>query len=396
MIGWRLGSLAVILIVIAGLSVGVVLQLGVNDDTNTDTTTTSSTTTTTTTPPFIPEFIPHPPEYGDIFFTYPDNSTRMNEFMDNVQSGGPPPDGIPAIEDPVYVTAAEDTYLSGTDIVFGLQYRGVTIAYPQRILVWHEIVNENFNGQQISITYCPLTGSTIAFHGSVNGTPATTFGTSGKLVNSNLVMYDRATDSYWPQILSQAIKLPSRGLGLQRIQMFFTTWERWKAVFPNTLVLTTDTGYFRDYERDPYGSYENPNSYYNDGGPFFPVMYEDNSLDDKEVVVGVDVNGSRIAIQKEYMKQEKVYNFELGDDKYVAFYDHYLDVVRTFMSNVDGQEFTYRYADGKVFDDQTDTEWRFDGTSSLGTLIHVSNMDVMWFAWTAYFPDTALVCIGCS
>jgi hypothetical protein len=209
-------------------------------------------------------------------------------------------------------------------------------------------------------------------------------------------MYDRATDSYWPQILSQAINQPSRGQGLHKIQMFFTTWEKWMAVFPDTLVLTIDTGYFRDYFRDPYGSYDDPNSYYHSGGPLFPVMDEDDSLADKEVVVGVDVNGSRIALQKDFMRTSKVYNFELGDFKYVAFYDHYLDVVRTFISIADGQEFTFRYEDGQFFDDQTDSVWNFDGTSSLGSLIHVPNMDVMWFAWTAYFPNTALVCNACS
>jgi hypothetical protein len=388
----RYGSLFVVLLVIAGLSIGVVLQLDIAGDTDT-TTPTTTTTTTTTTPP---EYVPNPPSYDGIVFTYPNNVTRLSEFMSNVQSGGPPPDGIPPIENPVYVTVSEDTYLENTDIVFGLHYGNMTIAYPQRILVWHEIVNENLDGEKISITYCPLTGSAIAFHGIINETEDTTFGTSGKLVNSNLVMYDRATDSYWPQILSQAINTPARGLGLHRIQMFFTTWEKWKAVFPDTLVLTTDTGYFRDYNRDPYGSYDDPSSYYNSGGPLFPVMHENDSLPHKEVVVGVDVNGSRIALQKEFMRTIKVYNFELGDFKYVAFYDHYLDVVRTFISMADGQEFTFRYVDGKFFDYETDSVWNLDGTSSLGSLIHVPNMDVMWFAWTAYFPNTVLVCTGCS
>lgn len=383
----KYGSIFLVLLVMTGLSIGVVLQLDTSGGTDT------TTTTTTTTPPL---YVPKPPEYNGIIFTYPEDMTRLTEFMNNIQSGGPPPDGIPPIEEPVYLPANKDGYLDATDIVFGLHYGNITIAYPQRILVWHEIVNDVYNGEKMSITYCPLTGSAIAFHGIINGTDETTFGTSGKLVNSNLVMYDRATNSYWPQILSQAINQPSKGNGLHRIQMFWTTWEKWTAVFPDTLVLTIDTGFVRDYWRDPYGDYNDPNSYYNRGGPLFPVMHEDDSLQPKEAVVGVDVNGSRISLQKDFMRSAKVYNFELGDFKYVAFYDHYLDVVRTFISIADGQEFTFRYENGQFLDDQTDTVWNFDGTSSLGDLVYVPNMDVMWFAWAAYFPNTALVCSGCS
>jgi hypothetical protein len=261
--------------------------------------------------------------------------------------------------------------------------------------VWHEIVNFEINGKPISVTYCPLTSSGIAFHPWVDDGTNTTFGTSGNLLNSNLVMYDRATSSNWPQILSQAIDGHSQGKGLQRIQMYFTRWESWLKVHPNTLVLSKDTGYIRSYFNDPYGSYYDSNSYYNSGNPAFPIMNEDDRLPVKEMVVGIDINGSQLAVRKSYMKDLQVYNFKFGDSKYVIFYDNNLNVARSYLSRVNGQKLSFSFVDGEIIDDETQNVWTHYGTSVLGTLPVVANMDVFWFAWAAFFPDTGLVCSEC-
>ncbi|MFQ5831099.1 MAG: DUF3179 domain-containing protein [Candidatus Thorarchaeota archaeon] len=381
MIGRRSGAVLVVLLVSAGLTIGIVMQLNLSPATD---------------PPNEEPVVTVPIKTEGVFLVYDVNITRLNEFMSNRISGGPPRDGIPPIENPIYITGEEgDEFLSGSDIVFGLHFKNVTIAYPQRVLVWHEIVNDKIDGLPVSITYCPLTGSTIAFQGVIEGN-GTTFGTSGKLINSNLVMYDRRTESYWPQILSQAVSLPSKGIGLQKIQMFFTNWSNWKSLHPDTLVLSRDTGYFRNYSSDPYGIYNDPNSYYHSGPPMFPVMHVDDRLDHKEVVVSLDINGTQIAIQKSTMRNRTVYNFEIGDQKYVVLYDAQLDVARSYISEVDGQQLTFHVQDGRILDNETLTEWNVNGTSSLGTMKPVPNMDVMWFAWVAYFPNTVLVCDSCS
>lgn len=131
--------------------------------------------------------------------------SRLDEFAKNILSGGPPKDGIPPIDKPKYVSVqkAED-FLKSDDIVFLAEYWDTIMVFPQKILVWHEIVNDEIRGEKISITYCPLTGSVIGFKGRIDGFE-TTFGTSGKLLNSNLVMYDRATDSRFPQIPGAAV-----------------------------------------------------------------------------------------------------------------------------------------------------------------------------------------------
>lgn len=123
-------------------------------------------------------------------------------------------------------------------------------------------MNDELAGEPISATYCPLTGSTVAFRGTAPNGRAYAFGTSGKLVNSNLLMYDRQTDSRWPQILGQAILGPSRGRSLEEIPLDWTTWGRWRRAHPDTLVLSTKTGYLRTYGSDPYGSYTPLGGYY--------------------------------------------------------------------------------------------------------------------------------------
>ncbi|MHA2140859.1 MAG: DUF3179 domain-containing protein [Candidatus Thorarchaeota archaeon] len=386
-------SILVILLLVAAFSVGFLIDPNNIPDPG-QTTTTTTTTPITTLPP--PPIIPFPGS-TEVTLVYPVDTARLNDILQNVQSGGPAPDGIPPIENPDFVTAetAMD-FLDDSDIVFGLAYREMEIAYPQSILVWHEIVNYNIEGAPISVTYCPLTGSTIAFHGKLSDGSNTTFGTSGRLVNSNLVMYDRATNSYFPQILSQAINGPSLGVGLQRIQMYFTSWGAWRSLHPNTIVLSENTGFVRNYNFDPYGDYDDPNSYYNSGAPGFPIMHTDSRLQPKEVVVGIDVNGTQLAIKKSDMRDWEIYNFQFGETKYVVLYDHVLDVARSYLSRVNGQDLTFRMVDGEIMDDETQNVWTPYGTSDLGTLPVVANMDVMWFAWAAYFPNTDLLCTGCS
>ncbi len=326
---------------------------------------------------------------------YPVNATRLREFERNLQAGGPGRDGIPPIEDPVYISVEQaESYLNDGDIVFGFVHQDIVRAYPQRILVWHEIVNEEIDGENISITYCPLTGSTTAFNGTLPGN-ATTFGTTGRLVNSNLVMYDRATQTYFPQILSVGINKDYTGLRLQRIHMIWSTWEKWKTVYPDSQVLSTDTGYVRDYYRDPYGSYDDYDSYYNSGGPIFPVMHHDNRLQEKEVMIGVGNYEFQHAIQKTHLREEMVININLGDEKVVVFYDEELDTARSFYSNFNGTELSFNYSDGGFIDNQTGTVWNKYGESIEGSLREVVNMDVMWFAWVAFFPNTALTCSSC-
>lgn len=345
--------------------------------------------------PTIPtEPNPNPPVERDL--VYPVNETLLDELADNRISGGPPPDGIPPIEKPVYVAVEEaEEFLVDSDIVFGLVYNDELLAFPQKILVWHEIVNGIVGGERISITYCPLTGSSIAFKGKIEA-GNTTFGTSGTLINSNLVMYDRETSSYWPQIFSQAVSGNQKGVRLERIHMVWTTWSQWKQLYPESLVLSLDTGFARNYNLDPYGSYQENDSYYQQGLPVFPVMHEDDRLSPKEVVIGVDVYTAQYAVSKQYMRDNKVVNLDVGNESVVLFYDSRLDTVRAFSPLLNNQTFTFAYSNGNIIDVETSSVWSPVGFSQHGWLSSIESFDVMWFAWVAFYPNTGLLCVNCS
>ena len=201
--------------------------------------------------------------------------------LDRIKSGGPPKDGIPSIDEPNFVTASESNFVSDNDIVIGLQINGETKAYPLFILVWHEIVNDVVGGVPVAVTYCPLCFTNQVFERTVNG-EVTEFGTSGKLYNSNLVMYDRNTDSQWSQAIGMAITGELTSHVLKRVPFDVAKWSDWKTLYPETLVLTTKTGHIRAYGSDPYGDY------YTDPQIIFPVENKDDRLHPKEIILGFD------------------------------------------------------------------------------------------------------------
>ena len=205
-----------------------------------------------------------------------------------VQQGCAFQDCIPAITNPQFDSAAAASkWLYTSDVVFGISYRGVKRAYPQRILNWHEIVNDTIAGGPVLVTFCPLCGSALAFHRMMDG-HAVAFGVSGLLYNSDLIMYDRRTGSLWQQFTGQAIV----GSAVQRNEQFkelpitTTTWRTWKHAHPTTEVLSRRTGYDRDYDQYPYGSYEQDNELY------FGIQHSDRRLPLKTVVYGIEVAGA--------------------------------------------------------------------------------------------------------
>jgi len=144
--------------------------------------------------------------------------------LDKIRSGGPPKDGIPSIDDPQFVIASEAEFVSDNDVIIGLEINGETKAYPLSILVWHEIVNDDVGGTPVAVTYCPLCFTNQVFERTINGNEVE-FGTSGKLYNSNLVMYDRLTESYWSQALGTAIVGELAGYELEKTPFDVITWK---------------------------------------------------------------------------------------------------------------------------------------------------------------------------
>jgi len=272
--------------------------------------------------------------------------------------GGPPRDGIPALSDPKLIAAGSASYLKPGDRVVGISLNGETRAYPIGILNWHEIVNDEIAGQRFAITYCPLCGTAVAFDATIDG-KATDFGVSGLLYNSDVLLYDRDTESLWSQIMSKSVAGKRVGQALTPIPISHTTWRDWLGEHPDTLVLSDDTGYSRDYQRDPYDGYEQSRHTY------FAVNNEaPDNYHPKEIVVGLGVDGVYKAYPFiEFDKQGK----------------------SRFSDNLNGTQFNF--------------EWDTDNRSvtiSDGTGSQVAGIQGFWFAWFAFHPDTQVFKAGGS
>jgi hypothetical protein len=204
---------------------------------------------------------------------------------DEIHAGGPSRDGIPALTDPKFVPAAKADFLSPEDRILGLHLGGEARAYPIGILNWHEIVNDRIGGRAVAVTYCPLCGTGVAFDALHDGRRLE-FGVSGLLYNSDVLLYDRQTESLWSQIKKQAVTGPMKGQRLSALPMTDTTWRAWRKAHPRTLVLSTDTGHSRDYSRDPYAGYAQ------ERGLYFPVSARSKRYHPKERVLGLEIDGT--------------------------------------------------------------------------------------------------------
>ncbi len=199
--------------------------------------------------------------------------------------GGPPRDGIPALDAPRFIPADEaESEVRDGDRVLGLVIDGEAHAYPIAIMNWHEIVNDTLAGRAVVVTYCPLCGSGVAFARRIAGR-VRHFGVSGLLYNSDVLLYDRESESLWSQLLGRAVTGPMKGRRLEAIALEHTDWRGWRKAHPATLVLSRRTGYDRDYGRDPYAGYRQSRRLY------FPVPGMDRRYHPKETVVGLVVDG---------------------------------------------------------------------------------------------------------
>ena len=300
-----------------------------------------------------------------------------DELEDASLSGGPGQDGIPSVDDPQFASADDPpSNLADGDPVFGVELNGESKAYPQYTLVWHEIVNDVVGGESVAVTYCPLTGTAQGFYrGDVE------LGVSGRLINSNLVMYDRGTETWWPQMLAWGVRGPLEGAYLEEFQVTWTTWERWRDGSPETVVLTEDTGYVRNYGDDPYGAYNPPVGYYENEATLFSPLATDDRFPPKEVVIGVRNADGAMAVPKATLREREVIEGTMNDVRYVTVYDDALDTGYAYR-NPDDEP--VECDDGVL----TVAGTRYDPQSL--PLEREIGFDAMWFAWYGYYPSTAV------
>jgi len=209
----------------------------------------------------------------------------------DIVSGGPPPDGIPPVDRPRFQAVGEVDWLARAEPVAMVELDGQAKAYPLQILVWHEIVNDQVGGVPVAVTYCPLCNTAISFRRPVINGAATSFGTSGKLYKSNLVMYDRATKSLWPQALGQAVTGALTGRQLGRVTTQLVAFTDFRTAFPDARVLSRDTGHQRPYGQNPYPLYDRDGSQ-----PFLFDGRPDGRLPAVARVLGLSAGGRHLAV----------------------------------------------------------------------------------------------------
>ena len=321
--------------------------------------------------------------------------------LDQIVSGGPPPDGIPSIDNPKFISVQEASkFLKDSELVLGLNINGDVRAYPLQILVWHEIVNDNVGAVPVAITYCPLCFTNQVFNRTIDERVVVEFGTSGKLYNSNLVMYDRTTKTLWSQALAEGIVGKYAGTKLQRVPFDVAYWKEWKQLYPDSKVLSRDTGSNRPYGADPYGDY------YTNSDVLFPVSNKDSRLDLKEIVVGFENKGQFKAYKQQDIENKKVINDQVNG-KSIALFSSYPFMVRAYDPLVEGVggggqqtivllQFDYNTKDKSSFiDKQTGSLWNFEGKAISGQmkgkqLTRLPFDEGFWFEWVAFHPKSAL------
>jgi len=324
-------------------------------------------------------------------------------------SGGPPPDGIPPLDNPVFIpVSASDAALAPNEPVVVLEIDGDARAYPVQVMIWHEIVNDTVGGIPVAVTYCPLCNSAVSYVREVRGVE-TTFGTSGRLYASALVMYDRATESLWTHFDGRAVVGLVAGDQLEVVPSPLMSWSDFQNDYPDGLVLDpTQTGFSRDYGRNPYFGYDDDST-----EPFLFLGDADDRAAAKLRVVGVAIDDAAVAYSLDAIRADGVAatNAEVGMTDIVIFWlegqasaldeeriEHGRDVgtVGVFSARIDNRLHTFEVVDGEIRDAETGSTWTVSGEAIAGELAgrelrRIPHLDTFWFAWATYRPGTALV-----
>jgi len=317
-------------------------------------------------------------------------SIPKNEIFD----GGPGKDGIPALTNPEFISGSDATYLEDKDLVLGFVDGDEARAYPHLILDWHEIINDRIGDAYISVTYCPLTGTGIGWNREING-KHTTFGVSGLLYNSNLIPYDRETDSNWSQIRLDCVNGELKGTRIETFPLVETTWGTWKEMYPATRVLSTTTGHKRDYGRYPYGGYRTDDEFL-----IFPVANKDDRLPGKERVHAIIYSGNvRVYPFKEFEEKVTVLSDNLGGKNLVIAGNKKDNFILSFLNDPgDGTTLTFSALQDQYPLVMTDTEgnkWDVQGRAVEGPrkgarLATLPSFMGYWFSFAAFYPELSI------
>jgi hypothetical protein len=347
-----------------------------------------------------------PPDAPSALRQFDTNLDKTTVDLSTLRSGGPPKDGIPSIDAPSFVPIAEARdWIAPKEPVIVIDHEGDVKAYPLQILTHHEIVNDEIGGTPVAVTFCPLCYSSIAFERTLDGEPVT-FGVSGLLRHSDLVMYDRKTETLWQQLTGEAIVGDRAGQTLAVVPSQLISFQQVTQNFPDARVLSRNTGHRRPYGQNPYAGYDSV-----DESPFLYDGPTDDRLPPKEKVVTVSLGNTHKAYPHSVTKKKRVVHDTVAERPLVVFHGpgavSALDARRiadskedgttgVFDRRVDGRTLTFTYAgDGRFTDDETGSTWTVTGRAVAGPLKgtqldRIAHGDYFSFAWFAFRPETGI------
>jgi hypothetical protein len=333
------------------------------------------------------------------------NTDKKSINLNELVPGGPPKDGIPSIDNPNFTDFNDaDSWLNAKEPVIAFQHNNIARAYPLQILIWHEIVNDEFGDVPVLVTFCPLCYSAIVFDRRIEG-ETHEFGVSGFLRHSDMIMFDRKTESLWQQFTGEAIVGDYTGKQLDVLPSQIISYEQFKENYPDGVVLSKDTGYNRAYGRNPYSGYDDVNN-----TPFMMRGSEDDRLPPMEKVIGVRIGNRQIAYPYSVSEEERVINDEVAGTPIAIFHvdgarsaldDPELSESRVdgstgaFERTVNGKVLDFRYRRGKIQDRQTGSTWSISGRAVEGELkgTQLKTLtfgDYFAFAWLVFWPETKI------
>jgi hypothetical protein len=333
------------------------------------------------------------------------NTAKRTVELDELQSGGPGKDGIPAIDKPKFVGPDKaEQWLKAKEPVISLVVDGQAKAYPLQILIWHEIVNDRIGDIPVIVTFCPLCYSAIVFERTVDGKEYS-FGASGMLRHSNLVMYDRQTESLWQQLTGETIVGDMVGSTLKSIAAQIISFEQFRAAYKDGLVLSRETGFRRNYGSNPYVGYDDISK-----RPFLFRGKTDGRLPPMEKVVAVTIDGQSKAYPYAVTRQRRVVNDKVGGRQVVVFHtdgaasaldrpkiagSREVGSTGVFDRKLDEYLLSFRYDEGRFYDDQTDSVWDITGRAIEGPLngrqlTPLAHGDYFAFAWLVFRSETKI------
>lgn len=333
------------------------------------------------------------------------NTKRRSINLDDLITPGMPRDGIPSINRPRFVSVSKASeWLFPGEPVIALQVNGVSRAYPLQILIWHEVANDRIGGVPVVITFCSICNSAIVFKRKV-GNRVLSFGITGFVHGANMVLYDRESESWWQQFTGEAIVGDFTGRKLNRLPAQLVSFAQFSSAFPRGEVLSRQTGYQRDYGRNPHFRYDNI-----DGRPSHFRGSVDKRLRLMEKVIGVQIGREAKAYPHSMTEARRVIHDRIGSQEIVIFHtdgtvsatdeaeirkSREVGSTGVFDPHLNGRRLQFRYEDGQFVDAETQSRWNIlgkavDGPLRGGSLKRVTHGDYFAFAWLAFKPKTEI------